>query len=89
MTYHYRLYRDFGSSMMGLWRSSEILYMIGWMSHTPAVGLEVRILFCGHHVRQILQRWIFPMGKYQVTGVSNRSDNTNRLSCSSACCLYF
>ncbi|GBM88486.1 hypothetical protein AVEN_269361-1 [Araneus ventricosus] len=31
----------------------------------------------------------FPMGPSQGTGVSRRSDNTNGLSCSSACCLYF
>ncbi|GFV39384.1 putative DD41D transposase [Trichonephila clavipes] len=38
-------------------------------------------------------RWInvdgfFPMEPSQGTGVSRRSDNTNGLSCSSACCLY-
>ncbi|GFW19715.1 uncharacterized protein TNCV_1606051 [Trichonephila clavipes] len=31
----------------------------------------------------------FPMGPSQGTGVSRRRDNTNGLSCSSACCLYF
>ncbi|GBM68899.1 hypothetical protein AVEN_45675-1 [Araneus ventricosus] len=31
----------------------------------------------------------FPMGPSQGTGVSRRSDNTNGLRCSSACCLYF
>ncbi|GFX02705.1 uncharacterized protein TNCV_2011491 [Trichonephila clavipes] len=31
----------------------------------------------------------FPMGPSQGTGVSRRSDNTNGLSFSSACCLYF
>ncbi|GFS76162.1 uncharacterized protein TNCV_4667331 [Trichonephila clavipes] len=31
----------------------------------------------------------FPMRPFQGTGVSRRSDNTNGLSCSSACCLYF
>ncbi|GBM12748.1 hypothetical protein AVEN_173710-1 [Araneus ventricosus] len=31
----------------------------------------------------------FPMGPSQGTGVSRRSDNTNGLSCSSACCLHF
>ncbi|GBM52204.1 hypothetical protein AVEN_170990-1 [Araneus ventricosus] len=31
----------------------------------------------------------FGMGPSQGTGVSRRSDNTNGLSCSSACCLYF
>ncbi|GFT24434.1 uncharacterized protein TNCV_3252621 [Trichonephila clavipes] len=31
----------------------------------------------------------FPMGPSQGTGVSRRSDNTNGLSCSSVCCLYF
>ncbi|GBM52120.1 hypothetical protein AVEN_29805-1 [Araneus ventricosus] len=30
----------------------------------------------------------FPMGPSQGTGVSRRSDNTDGLSCSSACCLY-
>ncbi|GBM48740.1 hypothetical protein AVEN_193436-1 [Araneus ventricosus] len=32
---------------------------------------------------------IFPMEPSQGTGVSRRSDNTNGLSCSSACCLCF
>ncbi|GBN49963.1 hypothetical protein AVEN_57838-1 [Araneus ventricosus] len=31
----------------------------------------------------------FPMGPSQGAGVLRRSDNTNGLSCSSACCLYF
>ncbi|GBM95903.1 hypothetical protein AVEN_107767-1 [Araneus ventricosus] len=31
----------------------------------------------------------FPTGPSQGTGVSRRSDNTNGLSCSTACCLYF
>ncbi|GBN66297.1 hypothetical protein AVEN_161905-1 [Araneus ventricosus] len=31
----------------------------------------------------------FPMRPSQGTGVSRRIDNTNGLSCSSACCLYF
>ncbi|GBM06676.1 hypothetical protein AVEN_190891-1 [Araneus ventricosus] len=31
----------------------------------------------------------FPIWPFQGTGVSRRSDNTNGLSCSSACCLYF
>ncbi|GBL81616.1 hypothetical protein AVEN_93412-1 [Araneus ventricosus] len=31
----------------------------------------------------------FPMGPSQGTGVLRRSDNTNGLSCSSACCLCF
>ncbi|GFV17637.1 uncharacterized protein TNCV_4406731 [Trichonephila clavipes] len=31
----------------------------------------------------------FPMGPSQGTGVSRHSDNTNGLSCSSVCCLYF
>ncbi|GFY06610.1 DUF4817 domain-containing protein [Trichonephila clavipes] len=32
---------------------------------------------------------IFPMGPSQGTGTSKHSDNTNGLSCSSACCMYF
>ncbi|GBM66780.1 hypothetical protein AVEN_74324-1 [Araneus ventricosus] len=31
----------------------------------------------------------FPMGPSQLSGVSRCSENTNGLSCSSACCLYF
>ncbi|GFW89129.1 uncharacterized protein TNCV_2685631 [Trichonephila clavipes] len=31
---------------------------------------------------------LFPMGSSQRTGVSRRNDNTNGLSCSSACYLY-
>ncbi|GFV61127.1 uncharacterized protein TNCV_2100021 [Trichonephila clavipes] len=76
--------------MMGLRRISELLVMIGWISHTPAVGSDVRVLFYGRHVLQILHRWIFfPMGPSQGTGVSRRSGNTNGLNCSSVCCLYF
>ncbi|GBL93887.1 hypothetical protein AVEN_25694-1 [Araneus ventricosus] len=74
--------------MMGLRRISVLLYVVGWIWNTPAAGSDVGVRFYGRHVRQILHRWIFPMGPSQGIGVSRRSDNTNGLSCSSACCLY-
>ncbi|GFX47518.1 uncharacterized protein TNCV_3015371 [Trichonephila clavipes] len=47
---------------MELQRISELLYVIGSTSHTPAFGLDIRVLFYGTHVRQILKRWIFSYG---------------------------
>ncbi|GFX51876.1 uncharacterized protein TNCV_3062941 [Trichonephila clavipes] len=37
---------------MGLRRIPVILYVIGWISHTPAVGSYVKVLFYGLHVLQ-------------------------------------
>ncbi|GBM36416.1 hypothetical protein AVEN_234802-1 [Araneus ventricosus] len=74
--------------MMGLRRISVLLYVVGWIWNTPAAGWDVGVRFYGRHVRQILHRWIFPMGPSQGIGVARRSDNTNGLRCSSACCLY-
>ncbi|GBL77170.1 hypothetical protein AVEN_12794-1 [Araneus ventricosus] len=48
--------------MMGLRRISVLLYVVGWIWNTPAAGSDVGVRFYGRHVRQLLHRWIFPMG---------------------------
>ncbi|GBN05155.1 hypothetical protein AVEN_182361-1 [Araneus ventricosus] len=57
----------------------QLLVVFVWWPCIPFVTTFARSYTVG----------FFPMGSSQGTGVSRRSDNTNGLSCSSACCLYF
>ncbi|GBL81249.1 hypothetical protein AVEN_143577-1 [Araneus ventricosus] len=72
-----------------LQRISVLLYVVGWIWNTPAAGSDVGVRFYGRHVRQILHRWIFSYGAISRNWCIETYVNTNGLSCSSACCLYF
>ncbi|GFX77763.1 DUF4817 domain-containing protein [Trichonephila clavipes] len=54
-------------------------YVIGWISHTSAVGS--RSCSMASTFARPYTVGIFLMGPSQGTGVSRRTDNTNRLSC--------
>ncbi|GFU88765.1 uncharacterized protein TNCV_4444421 [Trichonephila clavipes] len=85
------------AAIQGLWFQHEmgprcifvLLHVIGWMSQTPAVvGRQSPVLW-PPRLLDLTPLDFFLMGLSQGTGVSGRSDNTNGLSCSYACCLYF
>ncbi|GFW53473.1 hypothetical protein TNCV_3928511 [Trichonephila clavipes] len=68
---------------MGLRRISVLLYVIVWIWYTSATGSMATMITSYHSVG------FFPVEKSQGFGALRRSHKTNRLSYSSAYCLYF